>query len=90
MRTIVFCEIPNADASRSVAADDLPLIRMDDNIIYRAAVTVGALDRARPRVPDLDRTVLRARHHPFALTVEGYARNVPRMALEGEERVWVR
>lgn len=85
----VFGQIPYPYAAGPVATDDLALVRMDDDVIGRRAVAVAALDGARPRFPDLDRPVLRARHHPFALAVERHARDVARVALERQQRVRV-
>ena len=57
---------------------------MDDHIVDRAPVQVIALYAPRPGIPDLHRTVLGARHHPFALAVERYARDVACVSIESE------
>jgi hypothetical protein len=85
MRAGVFCEIPNADASRAVAADDLALVRVDGDIIDGAAMAVAALDRAAARLPDLDGAVLRAGNHPFSLAVECDTRDIASVAFEDEK-----
>jgi hypothetical protein len=90
VRAIVLGQIPDAHASVSIAADYLSLIGVDDHIIRRAPVTIASLNRARPCLPDLDRTVLRASDHPFPFAVEGDACDVPGVAFECVERVRVR
>lgn len=89
MRTIVLSQIPDANTTAPVTADDLALIRVNHDIVDRAAVVVAALDGATARLPDLDSTILRARDHPFALAVERDARDVARVALEGQQGVGV-
>jgi hypothetical protein len=63
---------------------------MNHHIIDRTTVRIAPLDRATSRLPDLNGPILRARDHPFALTMEGDARYVARMALEAEQRIGVR
>lgn len=83
----VLGEVPDPDAAGPVAADDLALVGVYDDVVGRAAVVVAALDGAAARLPDLDGAVLRARDHPFALAVEGDAGDVACVTLEGEQRV---
>lgn len=63
---------------------------MDHDIVRRAAVVVATLDRSGSRLPDLDGAILGACDHPLALAVEGNAGDVSRVALESQQRVWVR
>lgn len=86
---IVLGEIPDLDTAGAVAADDLALVGVDDDIVGGAAVIVAALDGAGARLPDLDGAVLGAGHHPLTLAVEGDAGDVARVALEGQQRVGV-
>lgn len=89
MGAVVLGEVPDADAAPAVAADDLALVGVDDDVVGRAAVAVAALDGARARLPDLDGAILARRHHPLALAVEGDAGDVARVALERQQRVRV-
>jgi len=63
---------------------------VDDYIVDSVAVRVAALNSASASLPDLNRAILRACDHPFALAVERNARDITRVAIEGEEGVWVR
>lgn len=89
MGAAVLGEIPDPDAARPVAADDLALVRVYYDVVRGAAVVVAALDGAAAGLPDLDGAVLGARDHPLALAVEGDASDVARVALEGEQGVRV-
>jgi len=86
---VVLGQVPHAYAAVAVAADDLALVGVDDDVVGGAAVVVAPLYGPAPRLPYLDGAVLGARHHPLALAVEGYARDVARVALEDEQRVRV-
>lgn len=86
---VVLGKVPDLDAARAVAADDLALVGVDDNVVGGAAMVVAALDGAGACLPDLDSAVLGARHHPLALAMEGNAGDVARVALEGQQWVWV-
>lgn len=85
MRASVLGQIPQSDASGAVAADDLSLIRVDNNVVCRRSVVVASLDGSGTGFPDLDGSVLRACYHPLALAVEGHAGHVAGVALEGHE-----
>lgn len=87
--TAVLGKVPDPDAAGPVAADDLALVGVYDDVVGGTAVVVAALDGAAAGLPDLDGAVLGARDHPLALAVEGDARDVARVALEGEQRVRV-
>lgn len=90
MRALVLAQVPDTHVSSAVTADQLALVRVDDHVVDGHAVGVVALHAARARIPDLDGAIFGARHHPFALAMEGNAGDVGRMALKGEDRVWVR
>ena len=59
---------------------------MNDYVVRRGAVVVAPLDGPRPRFPDLDGSVLGARHHPFPLAVECDSRDIPSVALKHKQR----
>ena len=86
MGTLILSQIPDPHIAPSIARNQLALIRMNDHIVDRAPVQVVALYAPSPRIPDLYSTVFGARHHPFTLTVEGYARDVARVSVESEHR----
>lgn len=90
MRARILRQIPHADVARPVAADNLALVRVYDDVVGGTPMAVAALDRARPRLPDLDRAVLGARHHPFPLAVKRNPGNVARVALKRQQRARVR
>lgn len=89
MATVISREIPHAHAARAIAANNLALVRVDDDVVDGATVVVAALDGAAARLPNLDGAVLGARHHPLALAVERDARDVARVALKRQQRVGV-
>ena len=89
MGAVVLRQIPHPDTPRPVATDNLSLVWVNDNVVGGASVAIASLDAARSRLPDLDRTVLRTRNHPFPLAVKGDAGDVPSVALERKQRVRV-
>lgn len=89
MRASVLGQIPDPYAARSVAAYNFALVRVNDHIVGWASMIVASLDRPRPRFPNLDSAVFRARHHPFALAVECHSSNVPRMSLKCKQRIGI-
>lgn len=89
MRAVVLGEVPDSDATSTIAADDLSLVWMDNYIIDWTAVVVAALNRATAGLPDLHCSIFGASNHPFAFAVECNACDVAGMTLEGQERVWV-
>jgi hypothetical protein len=89
VRARVLGQVPDAHAAGAVAANDLALVGVDDDVVGGAAVVVAALYGAGARLPDLDGAVLGAGDHPLALAVEGDAGDVARVTLKGEERVGV-
>ena len=90
MGTVVFGQVPYPDASRAIAANNLALIRVYDNVVDGMTVIVASLDGSCSCLPDLDGAVLRARDHPLALAVKGNSCDIARVALKGQERVRVR
>lgn len=84
VRAVVLAQIPDAYAPAAVTADNLALVRVNYDVVRGGAVVVTPLYRTAPRLPDLDGSVLGARHHPLALAMEGYPGDVARMALEGQ------
>lgn len=82
MRADVLGEVPNFDAALLVAADELALVRVDDDLVDGRLVVVVALDVARPRVPDLERVVLRRGDEPLALAVKCQRGDVGCVTLE--------
>lgn len=70
MRAFILSQIPDPDIPPAIARNQLALIGMDNHIIHRTAVLVVPLYTPRPRIPDLDRAIFRARHHPFPFAME--------------------
>lgn len=62
---------------------------MYHDIVDSAAVVVAALDGATACFPNLDGAILGACDHPLALAVECDARDVARVALEGQQGVGI-
>ena len=89
MAAVVLGQVPDAHTASAIAADDLTLVGVDHDIVDRAAVVVTALDVAASCLPNLDSAILGRGDHPLALAVEGHARNVTGVTLEGEEGVGV-
>lgn len=83
-------EIPDSDGSSTIAADELSLVRMDNDIIHRSRVKVVALLAAGASIPHLDRPVLRASDHPLALAMKSNTSDVVGVAIEGHDRVRIR
>jgi hypothetical protein len=82
--TLILTQVPHAHGAGAVAADQLALVRVNDDVVDSAAVVVIPLHTAAPRVPDLDGAVLRRRDHPLTLAVEGHARDIAGVSLKGE------
>jgi hypothetical protein len=87
---LVLAKIPDAHVAAAVTANELALVRVDDYIVDGDAVGVVALDVAAARVPDLDGAVFGRGDQPLGLAVKGDARDVGRVAVEGQDRVRVR
>lgn len=71
VRTAVLRQIPHLYRPILIAADQLALVGVDDNLVDWCLVVVVPLDMARPGVPDLERVVFGRGHEPFGLAVEG-------------------
>lgn len=85
MSAFVLAQVPDSDIPATITGDQLTLIWMDDDVVDGMIVIVIALNARGPCIPDLDRAVLGAGHHPFALTVESEAGDVPSVAFEGQD-----
>ena len=90
VRAVVLGQVPDTNAAAAVAADDLALVGVDDDVVDGTAVVVAALDAAGAGLPDLDGAVLARGDHPLALAVESDAGDVAGVTLEGHQRVRVR
>src|SRR5690349_19625356 len=86
---LVLAQIPDAHIAATVTADQLALVRMNDDIIDWHAVGVVPLHVATPCVPDLDRAVLATGHQPFRLAMERNAGDIASVSVESENRVGV-
>jgi hypothetical protein len=90
VRAFVLSQVPNANISSTVTANKLALIWVDDHIVDRYTMGVAPLHISTPRVPNLHRPIFRRCHHPFSLAMEGDARDIASMAIEGENSVRIR
>ena len=84
---LVLAQIPDPDIAAAVTADQLALVRMNDNVIHRHPMCIVALHITAARIPDLDRAVFRGRDEPLGLAVEGDAGDVGCVAVEGEDGI---
>lgn len=89
VRALVLAQVPDSNVTSAVTANQLALVRVDDYIIHRNTVGVVALYVAAPGIPDFDGAVLTRCHQPLGLAVECDASDVGRMAVKGENGVWV-
>lgn len=89
VRALVLTQVPDANISSTVTADQLALIWMDNHIIDRNAVCVISLYVPAPGVPDLDGPILARRDEPLGLAVECDARDIRRMSVKDEDSIWV-
>jgi hypothetical protein len=90
VRAVVLSKIPNANTAATVTADNFALIWVDHHIIDWASMRIAALYRTTPRLPDLDRAILRACNHPFPLAMERNSSYVSSVAFETKERIGIR
>jgi hypothetical protein len=90
VRALVLAQVPDAHIPPAVTANQLALVRVNNDIVHGDTVSVVSLHVAAARVPDLDGAVLRRRHEPLALAVERHARNVGRVPVERQDRIGVR
>lgn len=89
VRALILSQIPDPHVSSSVTANEFSLIWVDDHIIDWNPVCIVSLYRARPCVPDLDRSILGASYHPFAFAVESNAGYIARVTVEGEDCIGI-
>jgi hypothetical protein len=90
MTALILAQVPNPHIASAIATNQLSLIGMNNDIVDGHAVHVVPLHTASPCIPYLHRAVFRRRNHPFSLAVERDARDVRRMAFEGELCVRIR
>lgn len=57
VRAFVLSQIPNANISSAVTANELTLIWVDDHIVDRYTVGVTPLHISTPRIPNLHRPI---------------------------------
>lgn len=89
MRAVVLSQIPYSDTSSPIAADDLALVWMDDHVIDWRSMAVTSLNSSTACLPNLDRSIFRACHHPLPLAMESHASDIICMTFESKERVWI-
>jgi hypothetical protein len=85
----VLAQVPDAHVASTIAADELSLVGMDDDVVNGDAVRVVALHIPAPGVPDLDGAVFGRRDQPLGLAMECYAGDVGRVAVKGEDGIRV-
>lgn len=90
MRASTLTQVPYPNSPGTITANQLPLIRVDDNVVDRSLVRVIPLNGPRPGVPNLDGTILGASDHPFSLAMECNTSDIVGMALEGHHRACAR
>jgi hypothetical protein len=86
---LVLTQVPNAHVASAVAANELALIGVDDNIVDGHPVSVVALHIAAAGIPDFDGAVFGRRDQPLGLTVKRYAGDVGRVAVECKDGIGV-
>jgi hypothetical protein len=89
MRAIVLSKIPDTNTSSTITADNFALVRVDDYIIYWAAVGIASLNSSTSSLPNLHGTILRTCNHPFSFAMERNASYISGMSFEGEKRIGV-
>lgn len=89
VRAVILRQVPDTNVSSAIAADDLALVWVDDDVVDGGAVVIASLDGTAASLPDLDGAILGTCDHPFALAVESDAGYIACVALEGEDGVWV-
>ena len=90
MGAVIFGKVPHPDTASTITADDLALVRMNDYVIDRTAMSVAPLNGTTSSLPNLDCAIFRARDHPLSFTVKCYTGNIAGVALESQERVGIR
>ena len=89
MSALIVSQVPDKDHATSIGTNQLPLGRVDDNVVDGVVVGISSLDQPSPGVPNFDCAVLGAGHHPFAFAVECDSGDVVRMAFKGHYGVRV-
>lgn len=88
MRALVLAQIPHPDVAAAITRDELSLVGMDNDVVDGVIVIVIALNTSSLGVPDLDGAVLRAGHHPLALTMKSNAGDIRGVSVKSQN--WVR
>lgn len=83
-------QVPDTHHTSSVTTDELALVRVNDYVVDRGSVDIVTLQTTGSGIPNLDRTIFRACHHPLALTVEGNTGNIVGVTLEGHDGIRIR
>lgn len=86
MRACVFGKVPYSNAARSIAADDLALVWVYDNIVGGGAMVVASLDSTGSGLPDLHCAILRACNHPLPFAVESDPRDIACVTFKDKDR----
>lgn len=89
MCAFILSQIPYAKIPSTITTDEFALIGMDDDVIDGESMIVIPLHASRSSIPDLHRSILRARHHPFPLAMKPHPGHVRTMPLEGEDGVGI-
>lgn len=72
-----------------IAADDLALVWVNNNIVDWRVVVVAALNSASASLPDFHGSIFGASNHPLSLAVECNASDVVGMTFKCQDGVWV-
>jgi hypothetical protein len=89
MRALVLSQIPDPHITPSVAANQLPLVRVNNHVIDRDTVCIIALYIPTASIPDLHGAVFGRCDEPLRLAMERYARDIGGVAVEGENGIGV-
>lgn len=89
MRADTLSQVPDTHHAGAITTDQLALVGMDDDVIDGSSVDIVALETTSASIPHLNRPVLGAGDHPFALTVECDAGDVAGVTLKGHDRVGI-
>lgn len=89
MNTDVLSQVPDANDTGTITADELTLVGVDDDIIDRRLVGIVPLQSASASIPHLDGSILGAGHHPFALAMERNTGDIVSVAIKGHHRVGI-
>jgi hypothetical protein len=86
---LVLAQVPDAYVASTVAADELSLVGMDDDVVDGNAMRVVSLYIATPGVPDLDGAIFGRCDQPLGLAMKRYAGDIGRVAIEGKDGIWI-